>query len=156
MRMNLKKQMSIEVALRIIALMKMRTTPLWQMHLIQSQFIMVTDLVALRTQLVVKDGLNSSNRSLFNKAGKLVNHIKKSTIAMGRVEKQNKKGIIPKNDTRWNSQLIMARRISKPNLEGVTDKKELQLSSHEKAILKSFVAIRNSHRSITGREIYIR
>ena len=35
----------------------------------------------------------------------------------------------------------MVTRILELNLEGVTDKKELQLSSHEKAILKSFVAI---------------
>ena len=63
--------------------------------------------------------------SLLNKLRKLVNHIKKSTIAMERVEKQNKKGVIPKNDIRWNSQLKMVRRILELNLEGVTDKKEL-------------------------------
>ena len=51
-------------------------------------------------QLVVKDGLNNSKQmsSLLNKLSKLINHIKKSTIAMERVEKQNKKGVIPKND----------------------------------------------------------
>ncbi len=94
-------------------------------------------------QLTVKDGLQSSKQiqSLLAKVGKIVNHVKKSTVATEKLEHINEKGMIAKNDTRWNSQLKMIRRIMELDLTGVVEKKELHLSSHEKTVLRSFVCI---------------
>ena len=63
------------------------------------------------------------------------------TVATERLESRNEKGLISKNDTRWNSQLKMVRRVLELDFKGVTEKKELLLSSQDKAILESFVSI---------------
>ena len=63
---------------------------------------------------------------------------KKSTIAVEKLDEKNQKSIISKNETRWNSQLKMVRRISELDLEDVLDQKELQLSAHNRVILKFY------------------
>ena len=94
--------------------------------------------------MTVKDGIDSSKQltNTLAKVAKLVNHIKKSTNAVEKLELKNDKGVVLKNDTRWNSQLKMAKRILELDLDDVTEnKRELQLSAREKALLNSFVSI---------------
>ena len=94
-------------------------------------------------QLTVKDGLEASRqvKTILAKVSKIVNHIKKSTVATEKLELKNRLGIVNKNNTRWNSQLKMVRRLLELDIEDVIDKNELKLSVHDKAILKSFVLI---------------
>ena len=98
---------------------------------------------AYTSQLSVKDGIESSEQltTILSKVCKLVSHNKRSTIAIETLELANKHQVILKNDTRWNSQLKMVRRILELDLQSVVEKNELMLSTHEKAILNSFVLI---------------
>ena len=79
--------------------------------------------------------------TIFSKVCKLVSHIKRSTIAIERLRLANEYQVILKNDTRWNSQLKMVRRIVELDLQNVVEKSEVMLSTREKAILNSFVLI---------------
>ncbi len=94
-------------------------------------------------QLSVKDDIQSSKQltTILSKVCKLVSHIKRSTTAIERLELANEHQVIVKNDTRWNSQLKMVRRILELDLQNVVEKSELLLSTREKAILSSFVHI---------------
>lgn len=94
-------------------------------------------------QLSVKDGIDSSKQvtTTLAKVSKLVHHIKKSTNAIEKLELKNEKGVVLKNDTRWNSQLKMVRRILELDLEDVIERRELQVSLRERAILQNFVSI---------------
>ena len=95
-------------------------------------------------QLTVSDGLKQAKKmnSLIKKVGKVVNHVKKSTIATEQLEKQCGMTLVAKNDTRWNSQLKMVRRILQVDTNSVVNhQRDLVLTSHEKILLKEFVTI---------------
>ena len=81
-------------------------------------------------QLAVKDGIDSSKQVtvILAKVSKLVSHIKRSTSAMEKLEDKNAKGVVLKNDTRWNSHLNMVRRVLELDLEDVVDRRELMLT----------------------------
>ena len=64
-------------------------------------------------------------------------------------ELKNAKEVILKNDTRWNSQLSMVKRILDLDLEDVVEKRELMLSTREKATLNSFVLIFEPFQTVT-------
>ena len=89
-------------------------------------------------QLTVNDGLKSCKHisSTISKASRIVNHVRKSTVATEKMENLFGKTLVAKNDTRWNSQLKMVQRI----IEGHR-KKELQLTSCEKAVLRELVEV---------------
>jgi len=94
-------------------------------------------------QLCVKDGLASSSilSKVLARAAKVVNHIKKSTLATEKMEKMFGKTVIPRNETRWNSQLKMIRRLVEVNTDEVVEKPELKFTSHEKVVMKEMIQI---------------
>ena len=61
-------------------------------------------------QLCVKDGLKASSpiAAVLHKAGRIVSHCRKSTLATFKTEEFGKT-VIAKNETRWNTQLKMVR-----------------------------------------------
>ncbi len=84
-------------------------------------------------QLTVKDGIDSSKQvtATLAKVSKLVHHIKKSTNAVEKLELKNEKQVVVKNDTRWNSQLKMVRRILELDLEDVDDNINISIVYHQ-------------------------
>ena len=62
-------------------------------------------------QLCVKDGLKASSpiAAVLHKAGRIVSHCRKSTLATDKAEELFGKTVIAKNETRWNTQLKMVR-----------------------------------------------
>jgi len=81
-----------------------------------SQFGSITEKIphqvscfAHTLQLCVRDGLTASARltSSINKVARIVNHVKKSTIATKKLKSLSAKMLISRNETRWNSQLKM-------------------------------------------------
>ena len=64
-------------------------------------------------QLCVSDGIKGCRRlqNLLVKAGKIVAHVRKSTIVIEKLEEEFRKVLIAKNDTRWNSQLPSLMRL---------------------------------------------
>lgn len=51
------------------------------------------------------------------------------------------KTLVSKNETRWNSQLKMIRRLLEIDVEKVVDRKEFSLNSYEKAVLRELVEV---------------
>ena len=51
------------------------------------------------------------------------------------------KTLVAKNETRWNSQLKMIRRIVEVDVDKVVEKTELSLTSYEKAVLRELVEV---------------
>ena len=80
--------------------------------------------------------------SLLKKLGKIVGHVKKSTNAIEELEKQSGLALISKNETCWNSQLEMVRRILELDTNATVDHQcNLTLTSHDKLLLQEFVQI---------------
>ena len=79
--------------------------------------------------------------SILAKASRIVNHVRKSTIATEKMETLYGKTLLAKNDTRWNSQLKMVRRIVEIDVDKVVEKRELYLTSYEKAVLQELVEV---------------
>ena len=95
-------------------------------------------------QLCVKDGLASPSSivtKVIAKAAKVVNHIKKSTLTTEKMETLFGKTVVSRNETRWNSQLKMIRRLVQVNTDEVVEKPELMFTSHEKVVMKELVQI---------------
>ena len=94
-------------------------------------------------QLCVKDGISASQQvtKVIAKVAKIVNHVKKSTKTTEKLDSFFHKALISKNETRWNSQLKMVRRVIELDVNEVVEKRELHLSSHEKNIIREFVEI---------------
>ena len=94
-------------------------------------------------QLAINDGLKScrSISSIVTKASRIVNHVRKSTIATEKMEALYGKTLVAKNETRWNSQLKMVRRIVEVDVDKVVEKRELSLTSYEKAVLRELVEV---------------
>jgi hypothetical protein len=94
-------------------------------------------------QLCINDGLKSCSgiSTVLTKAGRIVNHVKKSTVATGKIEEMYGKTLVSKNETRWNSQLKMIRRLLEIDVEKVVDRKEFSLNSYEKAVLRELVEV---------------
>jgi len=94
-------------------------------------------------QLSIKDGLKSSRQvsSTVAKASRVVNHVRKSTIATEKMEHLYGKTLPAKNDTRWNSQLKMVRQIVEIDVDKVVEKRELHLTSYEKGVLRELVEV---------------
>ena len=92
-------------------------------------------------QLSIKDGLKSCGKisSILAKASRIVNHVRKSTIA--KWKHCMERLFLLKNDTRWNSQLKMVRRIVEIDVDKVVEKHELYLTSYEKAVLRELVEV---------------
>ena len=100
-------------------------------------------------QLSVKDGINDC-RSLTNslkKASRIVSHFHKSTTDTESLENVFDKVLIAKNETRWNSQLMMVCRLieaddgSIPNSIISNIKRELLLTASDKSALHELVNI---------------
>ena len=100
-------------------------------------------------QLSVKDGINEC-RSLTNslkKASRIVSHFHKSTIDTESLENVFDKVLIAKNETRWNSQLMMVRRLIEADdasdLNSIisNSKRELLLTASDKSALRELVNI---------------
>ena len=70
-----------------------------------------------------------------------MNHVRKSTVATEKMEALYGKTLIAKNETRWNSQLKMVRRIIEVDIDKVVEKRELCLTSDEKAVLRELVEV---------------
>ena len=94
-------------------------------------------------QLCVKDGLKAATalRSAIQKVGKIVKHVKKSTLATEKFETLFGKTLVSRNETRWNSQVKMVRRVLEVDPSEVVDGEGLVLTGHEKAILKEMVDV---------------
>ena len=94
-------------------------------------------------QLCVKDGLKASSTisAVLRKAGRVVSHCRKSTLATEKVEELFGKTVIAKNETRWNSQLKMVRRLVEIDVDKVVDKREFQLNAYEKVVLRELVEV---------------
>ena len=95
-------------------------------------------------QLCIKDGLASPSSivtKVIAKAAKVVNHIKKSTLTTEKMETLFGKTVVSRNETRWNSQLKMIRRLVQVNTDEVVEKPELMFTSHEKVVMKELVQI---------------
>ena len=94
-------------------------------------------------QLAINDGLKSCRyiSSTISKASRIVNHVRKSTVATEKMEALYGKPLIAKNETRWNSQLKMVRRIIEIDVDKVVEKRELYLTSYEKAVLRELVEV---------------
>ena len=80
-------------------------------------------------QLTVKDGLKASSEisKVLTKAARIVNHVKKSTVATEKIERLYGKTLVSKNETRWNSQLKTVRRLIEIDVDKVVDRRELHL-----------------------------
>ena len=94
-------------------------------------------------QLCVKDGINASRQvtRAIAKVANIVNNVKKSTKATEKFKSLFDKVLISKNETRWNLQLKMVQRAIEIDVNKALEKKEFQLSSHGKSILRKFVQI---------------
>ena len=94
-------------------------------------------------QLCVRDGLKSaaSVTTVLSKAARVVTHIKKSKAATEKMEEVLGKTLISKNETQWNSQLKMVRRLLEVDLDKVSARTDLRFSSYEKAVLTEFVEV---------------
>jgi len=94
-------------------------------------------------QLCVKDGLAQCAilSRVLTKAAKVVNHIRKSTSATVKMETVFGKTVIPRNETRWNSQLKMVRRLVEVNTDEIVDKPELKFTGHNKVVMKEMIQI---------------
>ena len=95
-------------------------------------------------QLCVSDGIKGCRRlqNLLAKAGKIVAHVQKSTIVIEKLEEEFRKVLIAKNDTRWNSQLMMVMRLLEvDDINGIVSKKDLHLSLTDKAVLQELVQV---------------
>lgn len=92
-------------------------------------------------QLCVKDGLAQCAilSRVLTKAAKVVNHIRKSTLTTVKVETAFGKTVIPRNETRWNSQVKMVRRLVEVNTDEVVDKPELKFTGHDKVVMKDMI-----------------
>ena len=77
-------------------------------------------------QLSVKDGLKACSgiSKVLAKAARIVNHVKKSTVATEKVERLYGKTLVSKNETRWNSQLKMVRRLTEIDVDKVVDRRD--------------------------------
>ena len=49
--------------------------------------------------------------------------------------------MIAKNETRWNTQLKMVRRLMEIDTDKVVDKRELHLNAYEKVVLREFAEV---------------
>ena len=98
-------------------------------------------------QLCVNDGIKGCTRlkSPLAKAGKIVAHVRKSTLATEELEKRFDKVLIAKNDTRWNSQVMMVRRLMEldgsDDLNAIVQKKELKFTASDKIALRELVDV---------------
>ena len=80
--------------------------------------------------------------SLFKKVREIVGHVKKSTTGTEELEKQSGLTLVSKNETRWNSQLKMVRRILELDTNAIVDHQcDLTLTCHDKLLLQEFVQI---------------
>lgn len=77
--------------------------------------------------------------STISKKARIVNHMKKSTAATEKLERLFGNTLISKNETCWNSQLKMVRRVLEVEENGVVDKRKLHLSAYDKNRLREFV-----------------
>ena len=93
-------------------------------------------------QLCIKDGLKAASAllSAIQKAGRIVKHVKKSTLATEKIETLFGKTLVSRNETRWNSQVKMVRRLLEVDLSEI-ESEGMLLSGHEKAILKEMVEV---------------
>ena len=78
---------------------------------------------------------------VLTKSARIVNHVKKSILVTDRLDQLYGKTLVAKNETRWNSQLKMVRRLLEINVEKVVEKQDLLLTSYEKSILRELVDI---------------
>ena len=65
-------------------------------------------------QLCIKDGLKAASALLSaiqKESRKVVKHVKKSTLATKKIETLFGKTLVSRNETRWNSQVKMMRRL---------------------------------------------
>ena len=62
-------------------------------------------------QLCIKDGSCTQISKVLTKSARIVNHVKKSILATDRLDQLYGKTLVAKNETRWNSQLKMVRRL---------------------------------------------
>lgn len=94
-------------------------------------------------QLTVKDGLKACSgiSKVLTKAARIVNHVKKSTVATEKIERLYGKTLVSKNETRWNSQLKMVRRLFEIDVDKVVDRRELHLNAYEKLVLRELVEV---------------
>ena len=94
-------------------------------------------------QLCIKDGFKSCTQisKVLMKSACIVNHVKKSILATDRLDQLYGKTLVAKNETRWNSQLKMVRRLLEIDVEKVVEKQDLLLTSYEKSILRELVDI---------------
>ena len=72
-------------------------------------------------QRCIKDGLKAASAllSAIQKAGRIVKHVKKSTLATKKIETLFGKILVSRNETRWNSQVKMVRRLLEVDLSEV-------------------------------------
>lgn len=70
-----------------------------------------------------------------SQTSQMVKHVRKSTVATEKMESLYGKILIAKNETRWNSQLKMVWQIVEVDVDKVIEKRELHLTSYEKAVL---------------------
>ena len=92
-------------------------------------------------QLCVRDGLTEVTASArltssINKVARILNHVKKSTIATEKLESLSAKTLISRNETCWNSQLKMIQRVLEEEVNDVDDNKDLHLSAFDKNLLR--------------------
>ena len=57
--------------------------------------------------------------------------------------------MVSRNETHWNSQLKMIRRLVQVNTDEVVEKPELMFTSHEKVVMKELVKILKSFEEAT-------
>ena len=62
-------------------------------------------------------------------------------MATEKIECLYGKTLVSKNETRWNSQLKMVRRLNEIDVDKVVDRRELHLSAYEKLVLREFVEV---------------
>ena len=81
--------------------------------------------------------------------------MRKSTIIIEKLEEEFRKVLIAKNDTRWNSQLMMVMRLLEvDDINGIVSKKDLHLSLTDKAVLQELVQVFEPFEEATKGDTY--
>ena len=93
--------------------------------------------------MCVSDGIKGCRRlqNLLAKAGKIVAHVRKSTIVIEKLEEEFRKVLNAKNDTRWTQLMMVMRLLEVDDINGIVSKLDLHLSLTDKAVLQELVQV---------------